>query len=164
MKTVKIEHSESLGNFVNCPDCSTTIKLLQNTSVGASYAKTWTDLPNSHIIFLGLWRKLVGKSIESTENEWITKNDLFAMVSTHEDFQNSDLGGFKNRVPFNGRISELVGAGTSWGEPLVSKSNQIKSTSHNTIRGPFYRLNTQRVDTVLNHGGILNETKTGGEV
>jgi hypothetical protein len=164
IKTVKIEHSQFLGNFIKCPDCEATVKLLQNTSVGASYAKTWTELPDSHIIFLGLWRKIVGQGLEAPENEWITKQELFDKVSTHEDFQNSALGGFKNRVPFNGRISELVGAGTAFGEPLVSKSSQLKSGSHTTIRGPFYRLNIQRVDTVLKHGGILNETKTKEEL
>lgn len=164
IKTVKVEHSQFFGNFIKCPDCDITIKLLQNTSVGASYAKTWTVLPDSHIIFLGLWRKLVGKTTESPENEWTTKQELFDRVSQHEDFKDSALGGFKNRVPFNGRISEMVGAGTAFGDPLVSKSSQLKSGSHSTVRGPYYRLNIQRVDLVLNHGGILNETKTGGEI
>jgi hypothetical protein len=159
IKTVKVEHSQFFGNFIKCPDCDITIKLLQNTSVGASYAKNWTVLPDSHIIFLGLWRKLVGKTTEAPEDEWITKQELFEKVSRHDDFKDSALGGFKNRVPFNGRISELVGAGTAFGDPLVSKSSQLKSTTFNTVRGPFYRLNIQRTDVVLGQGGLLDGGK-----
>ena len=136
IKTVKIEHSQFFGNFIHCPDCDITIKLLQNTSVGANYAKSWTVLPDSHMIFLGLWSKIVGKTTESLDNEWVTKQELFDKVSQLDDFKNSELGGFKNRVPFNGRISELVGAGTTFGEPLVSKSSNgfLRSYISNLVK------------------------------
>lgn len=135
------------GDSIDCPSCKTQIKLLLNRSVGAAYAKGWKTLPTNHISFLQMW-------VDSDfVNHWTTKHDLYHKLYS----QLSELGGFGKRVPFNGRVSELVSAGTDFGTALVEKSQQTKSSPHNTVKGPFYRLNIPRVKKVLQHGGHLTK-------
>ena len=135
------------GDRIDCPSCHTQIRLLHHRSIGAAYAKDWETLPVNHTSFLSLW-------LESDfSNHWTTKHDLYHKLYS----QISSLGGFGKRVPFNGRVSELVSAGTKYGAALVEKSKQVKSSPHNTVTGPFYKINIPRVRQVLAHGGHLTE-------
>jgi hypothetical protein len=129
---------------ITCPACSVTINLVKNKGVGATYAKEWSQLPSPHTKFLKIWND---SDISET---WVTKDQLWDLID-------QDIPSFKKRVPFNGRISEILGAGTRFGEPLIEKTKDVKESYSHTTKGPFYRLNKSRVNYVLQRGGMLSQ-------
>lgn len=129
---------------ITCPACGVTVNLVKNKSVGATYAKDWLQLPSPHTKFLKLW------SDSDLSDSWLTKDELWTNFS-------KDIPSFIKRVPFNGRVSEILSAGTKYSTPLLERSGELKSSRLNTIKGPFYKLNKGRVSTVLSRGGILTE-------
>ena len=135
-KTVKV-----YGKSIYCPYCNAKIKLLQHKGHGAFYARKWRYLNLQHTKFLKLW-------IDSDlKFESIDKNELYKELL--KGMKHLKLSAFAKRVPFNGRVSELISAGTNYNSDLVEKKPR------NNKKGPFYKLRIQRVKHVLRHGGIL---------
>lgn len=137
-----------VDGMVTCPQCECAFKVAQNKSVGAQYAKDWDSISEKHKNFL-LW--------------WISSEER-----RYKEFEKSELlEGFKHETGlpmsedgFNARMSEMLSAGTLYGDPLVTRTKNVKdfnyhTRSANTTGIPLYRLNVQRVKQVLNNQGRL---------
>lgn len=136
------------GQSINCPCCSAKIRLIQHKGKGAAYAKKWQSLSLNHVEFLKLWLD------SDFKDSWINKNTLFKKLLPQ--MKKDKLRGFIGRVPFNGRVSELVSAGIDYNSSLLEKIPSVKTGNNgDIIRGPFYKLRISRVRHVLRHGGIL---------
>jgi hypothetical protein len=127
---------------VTCPDCSSWFEVAQHQSVGASYAKKWWRITKFHIVFLSWWRN---STYKKGSYEKITLREAFKKAT---GFHVSDDA-------FNARVSELVGAGTAYAEPLVFKTLGDKASPRVTSSAPTYYLNPKRVDRVLELEGVL---------
>ncbi len=135
------------SSSINCPCCSAKINLIQHKGHGATYARDWKSLNLEQVLFLEAWANSEHKMA------YMDKNTLYKRFLSK--IKKGKMKGFINRVPFNGRISELVSAGTDYGSSLIEK---IPATQHEKLmaKGPYYKLRLPRVRHVLKRGGILN--------
>jgi hypothetical protein len=134
-------------NFIKCPHCKHRIRLIQNKSHGAVYARKWESINAQQLQFLKIW---VNSGIDES---FITKRSLHKNML--KEIKNHQLSGFINPINFAARVSELVSAGTNYNSALIEKVSSVKSFSGDMIKGPFYRLNIKRVKKVLKKGGNL---------
>jgi hypothetical protein len=142
LHTVKVKSSS-----INCPCCSAKINLIQHKGHGATYARDWKSLSLEQVLFLEIWANSKHKLA------YMDKNTVYEIFLSQ--MIKGKMKGFINRVPFNGRISELVSAGTDYGSSLIEK---IPAKDHEKLmaKGPFYKIRLPRVRHVLKRGGILN--------
>ena len=136
------------SDSIKCPGCRKKIRLVQNKSVGAVYSRKWESLNVQRMMFLKFW-------LESDfYNSYVTKSmlhkRLLPMIKKHK------MGGFIKPIPFAARVSELVSAGTDYKDAMVLKETTLVSYSGDKMRGPFYKLNGKRVNSVLKKGGKLD--------
>ena len=134
-------------NFIKCPHCKHRIRLVQNKSNGAVYARKWESINNQQLQFLKLW------SSSQIGESFITKRSLHKNMLV--GIKNARLSGFINPVNFAARVSELVSAGTNYNSAIIDKVPSVVSLGGDNIKGPFYRLNMKRVKKVLKRGGNL---------
>ena len=134
-------------NFIRCPHCKTRIRLIQNKSHGAVYARRWESINAQQLQFLKIWTN------SGIDESFITKKSLHKNLL--KEIKNHQLSGFVNMINFAARISELVSAGTNYNSALIEKVQSVKSQNGDQIKGPFYRLNIKRVKKVLRKRGIL---------
>lgn len=133
--------------FVRCPCCGNRITLVQHKSHGAVYARSWKSINVQQLIFLKIW------SSNDIAESFITKRSLHNVLLPQ--IKKAKLSGFINPINFAARISELVSAGTDYKGAMIEKISSVKSLERDTIKGPFYRLRTTRVNKVLKKGGML---------
>jgi hypothetical protein len=99
-------------------------------------------------MFLKMW-------VESDfYNSYVTKNTLHKRLL--KEIKKQKLQGFIKPLNFAARVSELVAAGTDYKNALVRKDTTVMSYEGDAIRGPFYKLDSRRVRSVLKKGGKLN--------
>ncbi len=134
-------------NFIKCPHCKHRIRLIQNKSHGAVYARKWESINAQQLQFLKIW---VNSGIDES---FITKRSLHKNML--KEIKNHQLSGFINPINFAARVSELVSAGTNHNGALIEKVPQVVSLGSDTIKGPFYRLNMKRVKQVIKRSGVL---------
>jgi len=110
---------------VECPRCHHTFTTKQKRGSGASYAKTWTRLPESCLEILLLWRR-----DSSINTQSLTKEELYNKLTE---------GGLRMKLdPFFGRTSELLGFGSI---EVIKKETIIETRDgYRTKKIPHYRL------------------------
>tara|TARA_B110000438_G_scaffold9706_1_gene9860 strand:+ start:1177 stop:1596 length:420 start_codon:yes stop_codon:yes gene_type:complete len=131
-----------IDGAVTCPNCSHGFEVAQNKSVGATYAKKWWKISVFLQEFLHWW---YSSGYKDGKYEKSTLRKAFSDVATVNVTEDA----------FNARMSELVGAGTSFAPALVHKTSGTKSSTRHTTSAPKYSLNIPRVAKVLELGGIL---------
>ena len=135
-------------NFIRCPCCNNRIRLVQHKAHDAVYSISLKSINVQQLIFLEMWSK------NSIAESFITKRSLHKALLPQ--IKKAKLSGFINPINFAARVSELVSAGTDYKGAMIEKISSVKSLERDTIKGPFYRLRTTRVNKVLKKGGILN--------
>ena len=105
-------------NFIKCPHCKHRIRLVQNKSNGAVYARKWESINNQQLQFLKIW------SSSQIGESFITKRSLHKNML--KDIKNAQLSGFINPINFAARVSELVSAGTNYNSAIIVKDSKIQ--------------------------------------
>jgi hypothetical protein len=132
-----------VDGHITCPECKCIVTVIQNKSIGASYAKKWEKLHPIHTQFLTWW-----VSTPSRRYETYTKTELLELFKQETGINVTDDS-------FNARISELLSAGTEFGQPLLTRSRNVKDSIHHTSKAPVYQLNIKRVMDVIYDGGRM---------